>query len=386
MRNIRETGLRKNLITLWLFLSLLCGITTTIDLFLYIVLKPRNAISIWEILTQLFIGMYFISAMLKTVVVVFHKDKIEKLLKWFDDNWPDGRDESENEDIVEGYMRNNTWWMSHYVYISFASYITVNLSPVLTMAIRYLSTGNLKFLVPFNTWLQYSHPGSFEYPFVYTYLIYGSHVASASSICFDTMFCIIICHICMHFKVLQEKVITSVVPEANSSPEICEKILKECIVKQQKLIELTNVLGSLFNEVIFFNFTASSFNMCVDGFLFVMQPGLGKIRFVMMFLTLMSQIFILCWYGQELINNSLSISDAAYNCLWYESTQKFRKMILHIIHNSQKPQKIIAVKFWEVSLKSFSKLIQASWSYFALLNTVFGDWSFLAPAEGGLLT
>lgn len=284
-------------------LSIVCGLVITIDLFLYISLKPKDAVNIWEILTQLFIGMYFISAMLKTLTIVHQKKAVMKLLGWFEANWPDDYGRVKNENIIERYMRTNTLWMSRYVYVSIASYITVNLSPIFTMIIRYFQSGILKLLVPFNTWIQYSHPDSDDYALVYGYLLYGSHVASASSICFDTLFCLLLCHLCMHFKLLREEIKKSADLPEHSQAIVSEKILKQCIIKHQKLIEIAREMENIFNEVIFFNFSASSFNMCVDGFLFVVQPGLGKIRFFMMFATLMSQIFLLCWYGQELVDN-----------------------------------------------------------------------------------
>uniref|UniRef100_A0A1B0DM33 Odorant receptor n=1 Tax=Phlebotomus papatasi TaxID=29031 RepID=A0A1B0DM33_PHLPP len=330
--------------------------------------------NVWELMSQIVAASYFIVAMAKMMEIIKNRNNLAAILKRFKELWPQKVDTEIEKNIVETYMMKNTIWMTRYAYLSISCFLTVNSTPLFVMLIEYLSGGDVKLMVPFSAWYPYDEYAKFVYPFTYIYLFYGSHVGSASSICFDVLFCILLSHLSMHYKLLRQDLISSVKTIRNTGSgslvDQCrsEITLLKCVEKHQCLIEIRNKMDDIFTNMIFFNFICSTFNMCIVGFFLMVQDGFGKIKFVIMFATLMSQIFLLCWYGQELVDN------------------KFRKMIVYMMHNSQQPQKLIAMKFWEVSLTSFSKLCSASWSYFALLNTILGEIVRVIKPEGGLLT
>ncbi|XP_059608258.1 odorant receptor 4-like [Phlebotomus argentipes] len=356
------------------------GSLMTLGVVLRVFLTTTGGFNVWELLSQIVVSSYFAVAWVKMLDIIMNRNNLAAILQDLANLWPQRVNSEQEKIIVESYMMKNTVWMTRYAYLSVSCFLTVNSTPLFIMLISYLSGGDAKTLLPFSGWFPFDEFSPSIYPFTYIYLFYGSHVGSVSSMCFDVLFCMLLSHLSMHYKLLRYDIISSVKDNED------EVNLQKCIKKHQSLIDLRSKIDHIFTNTIFFNFCFSTFNMCIVGFFFMIQDGFGKTKFVLMFATLMSQVFLLCWYGQELVDNSSKISDAAYNCSWYASTHRFRKMILYIMQHSQRPQILVAMKFWEISLSSFSMLLRASWSYFALLNTILDEIMRNVKPEGGLLT
>ncbi|XP_059623000.1 odorant receptor 4-like [Phlebotomus argentipes] len=379
--------LRQNFVFLLIYFW---GIFLTADTVMFVVVMTiRKSVSIWEILSQCLVGTYFISSMMKIFIMLYYRDELASMIALLQSLWPRKVHTSAEKDIVEDYMTYNTKWISRYAYLSVSCFFCVNTTPLLIWFFGVLSGEMAKRSLPYVTWSTASEKHTdVTYPLAYFYLFYGSHVGSVGTICFDSLFCVLLSHICLHYKLLgveMENTVDATESTEDANEEASEERLKKCIAKHQMLMELRSQMDKIFTDVIFVNFAMSTVNICIVGFLFGIQTGLGKLRFVMMLMVLLAQIFLLCWYGQELVDNSQAISDAAYECKWYASSRKFRKLLLNVLHHTQIPQKLVAMHFWDITLQSFTNLVSASWSYFALLNTIYGDLSGMKP-EGGLLT
>ncbi|XP_055693295.1 odorant receptor 4-like [Lutzomyia longipalpis] len=281
----------------------------TIGTLLRMYLTTSEVFNIWEVLSQIVVGSYFAVAMAKMLDIVKNRNNLAAILQEFERLWPSKVNTVNEKDIVERYMMRNTIWMTRYAYLSISCFLTVNSTPLFIMLIEYLTGGNAKLLLPFSAWFPYDEFNPKIYPFTYIYLFYGSHVGSASSICFDVLFCILLSHLSMHYKLLQEEISASVKNIKTDGSETLEDnmrnevTLMKCIERHQLLIGIRYKIAYIFTNTIFFNFSCSTFNMCIVGFFFMIQESAGKTKFMIMFATLMSQIFLLCWYGQELLEN-----------------------------------------------------------------------------------
>ncbi|XP_055693023.1 odorant receptor 4-like [Lutzomyia longipalpis] len=345
------------------------------------------AMNIWEFLSHGLVTNYFIVAMLKLLIIVINRNGIAEIIQQFEMLWPKKVNSAIQKETVENYMITNTKWMSFYANLSVTCFLFTNTNPIILLIYEKLMGEDAKLTQPFHAWLPFDQETPLVYPFVYVYLFYGSHVASASQICYDSLFCMLLSHLSMQYKLLGDD-LKEVVHVGENIQDVnvaeSEQRIIECIKRHQMLMEIRDKISFIFTDIIFINFITSTFNICIIGFLLITQGGLGRIRLFLMLMTLITQIFLLCWFGQELVENSRAVSDAAYECKWYASSQKFRKIILYLIHHSQVPQMLVAWKFWDISIASFTSLISAAWSYFALLNTIYGDMDI--NPEGGLLS
>lgn len=55
------------------------------------------------------------------------------------------------------------------------------------------------------------------------------------------------------------------------------------------------------------------------------------------FVTLMMQIYLICDYGQQLLDASVSISKAAYNHAWFSSDIRYKRMLIIMASRADSP-------------------------------------------------
>ncbi|KAK0071707.1 hypothetical protein PV326_000945 [Microctonus aethiopoides] len=83
---------------------------------------------------------------------------------------------------------------------------------------------------------------------------------------------------------------------------------------------------------------------------------------------MLAQIFVLCWYANEVALNSLSIRTAVYNMDWYSLSLKTQKDLRLIIARASSPITFTGGPIVTLSLESFVNLIKLSYSAYNLLH------------------
>ncbi|KAI8440349.1 hypothetical protein MSG28_001686 [Choristoneura fumiferana] len=83
----------------------------------------------------------------------------------------------------------------------------------------------------------------------------------------------------------------------------------------------------------------------------------------------MSSSLLLCLAGFNIV--SVEISNAVYNSQWYNLNAKSAKDLRMVLMRSQKPCKLTAYTYTEINLTTFTRILSTSWSYFALLQSVY---------------
>ncbi|XP_068631566.1 odorant receptor 4-like [Battus philenor] len=85
-------------------------------------------------------------------------------------------------------------------------------------------------------------------------------------------------------------------------------------------------------------------------------------------------MYLLCYYGEFLRNESLGIADAAYNNLWYRECVPYQKMIILLVLRAQRPCCLTAWGQVPVTLNMFTKVMSTTYSYFSVATSVYsGD-------------
>nr|QAB43929.1 olfactory receptor OR50 [Oedaleus asiaticus] len=83
---------------------------------------------------------------------------------------------------------------------------------------------------------------------------------------------------------------------------------------------------------------------------------------------MLSQIFMYCWYADGIVQQSARLASSAYCCGWADAPQPFRRSLLIIMRRCQRPLSLTAGKFYNISRATFVRLVNASYSYYALLR------------------
>ncbi|XP_044270070.1 odorant receptor Or2-like [Tribolium madens] len=86
--------------------------------------------------------------------------------------------------------------------------------------------------------------------------------------------------------------------------------------------------------------------------------------------SIISQIFIYCWFGNEVQTKSDKISQAIFESGWTDFPLKTKKDLVFLLMRTREPIKVSAFNLFSLSLDTFMRILRTSWSYFALLHQV----------------
>nr|QRF70976.1 odorant receptor [Semiothisa cinerearia] len=150
--------------------------------------------------------------------------------------------------------------------------------------------------------------------------------------------------------------------------------LNDVVKRHQKLCVLSKKLEEAFNQMIFVDLMFVGLTTCF--FRYAAQYSRGPTYMANNYVAVISSlvyVLYLCYYGELLMGASVRIGDMAYHSSWYRGDKRYQKTILIIILRSQTPCCLTSMKYAPVTLNMFTKVMSSTWSYFSLMNTVYGD-------------
>ncbi|XP_023938812.2 odorant receptor 85b [Bicyclus anynana] len=172
----------------------------------------------------------------------------------------------------------------------------------------------------------------------------------------------------MHFRILGNELRNVV----TSSVDDTKRNMRKCASRHQQLIALVNLLELIYSKSTLFNIISSSILLCLSGFnIAVVQKTSAVLTFAPFLIMSLTQVFLMCFFGDLLMASSIQISDAVYGCGWYDAELSIRRIVLIIMIKSQKPCKVTAANFVDLNLAAFTTILSRSWSFFALLKTMY---------------
>ncbi|KAF9409829.1 hypothetical protein HW555_010907 [Spodoptera exigua] len=216
------------------------------------------------------------------------------------------------------------------------------------------------------------------WPWVYLHQIWSEVVVIVGLGAADYLFYTFCSNISVQFQLLKYN-IEHLIPDDGTCGRLpnIEEIRTEFVdlIKwHQDLISSVKLLETIYTRSTLLNFVSSSALICLTGFNVLAGSDFVYVMTFVSFLFLSAlQIFFLCFFGDLLLNSSTKVSDAVYNCRWYLAGTSLGKDLLLVQIRSQTPCKLTAWDFSEVNLKSFMKILSTAWSYFALLQTMYGS-------------
>ncbi|XP_058825003.1 odorant receptor 85b-like [Topomyia yanbarensis] len=238
-----------------------------------------------------------------------------------------------------------------------------NLLPLVSMLVKYLTSGVLEKELPYFMWYWYDWNKEGYYEITFFHQNWGAFDSAVYNLCTDLMFCAIILLICLQFDIIAYRL-------KHAKDDYRE--LVGCIELHQIVVDLSDQLESIFSPSILINFVGSSVIICLVGFQATSEiSAFDLFKFVLFLVSSMVQVFLLCYYGNKLIEASSQIAYSAFEADWYTADIRYQKSLLFVMTRAGKWQTLTAMKFSVVSLASYSAILSTSFSYFTLLKTVY---------------
>ncbi|GJQ66196.1 hypothetical protein Trydic_g4255 [Trypoxylus dichotomus] len=150
-----------------------------------------------------------------------------------------------------------------------------------------------------------------------------------------------------------------------------EDILRRCINLHKAIIQYVDKLNNLLAFPLFVQYISGCFAICNTIVRITILRdsdvtaliGLGSYTCL-----IFAQMAIYHWLANEIIFNSVEVSESCYISTWYEMDIRHQRSLLLVMQRSQRPLMIQLYGFIDISLQSFGVVIRWSYSLFALIK------------------
>nr|WCC57570.1 odorant receptor 48 [Papilio memnon] len=233
--------------------------------------------------------------------------------------------------------------------------------------------------LPLRAWYPYDTHQSPAYELTYLHQVVALYVAANLNVGKDSLVTTLLAQCRCRLRLLALALTTlsqDIDVAGNRLTKVQEETvsarLRDCVLRHQAALNAAVQLQTCFSEPIFAQFTVSLVIICVTAFQLVSQVG-NVVRLLSMgtyLLNMMYQVFIYCYQGNQLSEESVEVCGAAYTAPWHTFSPPLRRSLLVVMTRSRRPARISAGGFTALSLASFMAIIKASYSLFTLLQQV----------------
>nr|WJJ63305.1 odorant receptor 5 [Pachyrhinus yasumatsui] len=239
------------------------------------------------------------------------------------------------------------WWKvkTTLILLTLLSPITLILAPFF-----YPENGNL----PFQPWIPFHILPKYEIVYIYQ-SIFGM-LNSGISIFTDISvsgLCLFISLLCDLLCTRLERIGTvSGLTETN-------KHFISCVYLHTCILDFLNTIEQVFGRIYFVQIFATTTSMCMDLFLLSSaEPGYEFFYLLIYLIAISNLLLVPCWFATEMTRKSERIPNAAYSCNWIDGTNGFKKDLTFLIARTQRPMKLYAGNYYEISVEIFVKIFK----------------------------
>ncbi|XP_046980716.1 odorant receptor Or2-like [Schistocerca americana] len=142
-----------------------------------------------------------------------------------------------------------------------------------------------------------------------------------------------------------------------------------CVESHQKILSFVNQLQDTMSPIAMSEFFFSVLVICLGLFQATFNEDFGAVFECASFLPIpCAHVFLYCWAANSVTVQAEGLSAAAYSCSWMEASERFKRAMRILISRAQKPLILTAGHLYPIDKKAFVSLVNASYSYYALLS------------------
>ncbi|RLZ02204.1 Odorant receptor 39 [Cephus cinctus] len=317
----------------------------------------------------------------KVVVMLRHQKSIQILL----DSLQDELFTRNNERFK--FIAYEYTWKGIFHHVAYQSFGTVAVLCWVFTSISDLIIKHMKRL-PIPLWYPFNVTNTPAFELITLQQTVGVISGCFHNVAMDTLITGLITVACCQFELLKTNIITI---GSNVNHEFCKishneinvtnvednenkvwQEMRKCIAHNNKIIEFSKEIQSLFGTAIFLQFLANCVIICLTTFnmsqttVFVPSEILGTVAYTC---CMVYQIFIYCWHGNELWLQSESVLRMSFTSNWWEHNRRYKKALQMVMLRASRPVILTAGKLLKLSLETFVAILRVSYSLFTVLKT-----------------
>ncbi|XP_046967569.1 odorant receptor 46a-like [Vanessa cardui] len=361
----RSPKLRKILHTIYMRISLAWILVYTI----------QQAIKVYEVredidkvMATLFLFLTHTDSIYKQVVLTVRSDEIEELL-----------------DIMRGslYNQDNPDHKSFLLEVARYSLLILNLDNILALFTCFLWVV-LPFVlhlqgkpVEFAVWLPFDVNMDPVFYFTALYVWVTTSWLAFCNTSIDVMVSFLLAQCKTQLSIVRhdlEHLIQRSQEESASTGEsnadVINRRFNKILQHHIQIIYFAKKVEQIFGNAVAYQFLASGWIICTSVYRMVeMNPA--SIQFLSMVLyiyCMLLQIFMYCYYGNEVTHESKKLMESAYFMDWLNTNVKHRRHLIFFMERIKCPIQPLAGVIIPLSNETFVSIVKSSYTFYALLK------------------
>ncbi|XP_072753268.1 odorant receptor 46a-like isoform X2 [Anoplolepis gracilipes] len=212
----------------------------------------------------------------------------------------------------------------------------------------------------YKTWIPFDYSISALFYLIYVHQIMAIIFIGLVHTTCDTFICGLLLHICCQIKILEYRL--SNIVNARES-------LRDCVRHHIRIFEYSYLVNDKFARIIPGEFIMITVVMCycLIGMALTSSTIASYVQNIMVIASTLAPIFYYCWFGDEVKQKSLELSDNIYNIEWTTLNNNMKKGLLMIMNRTTIPIEFTSANFISMNLESFVMVLKTSYSVFNVL-------------------
>jgi hypothetical protein len=299
----------------------------------------------------------------RIVVIWFKRSAIAKVMGEMTTEFHNVKDDVEANKMTKQAFKNFDRYQKAFIYFSMFAELSLALSPL----IQRLTAGFWDMKLPHPLWLPYDVSSNvFNYAVTFITIEIYATIQSFESLSNELIPNSIITVLSLEFEILAKDL-----EKVDDKTEF--KDIKKLVERHENLLDISEQVKNIFSISNMITFIGSSILLCLPAFLALSShESFLILKFSSCFIFLALQTGAVCFYGDKLRTSSLKVSENITLCDWYKvKDKKVLKALQLILLRSQNPVQMTALKFVNISIETFTRILSTAYSYLSLLLVIF---------------
>ncbi|XP_072753280.1 odorant receptor Or1-like [Anoplolepis gracilipes] len=211
----------------------------------------------------------------------------------------------------------------------------------------------------YRAWVPFEYSSTIIFYMLYAHQLICLFMGALLNVACDGLICGLLVHICCQFEILAcrlRKIMFS-------------GTLRNCVRQHCNIFRFAFIVNATFRMVITIQFLMSMLVVCFNLYqLTQLKIGARYIRLAMFMCCMLTQIFVFCWYGNEVKLKSRQFVDNIFQIQWLEMDENLKKSLIIIMKRTAMPIEITSAYTISMNLDSFMGILKTSYSAYNLLQ------------------
>ncbi|RZC36221.1 7tm 6 domain containing protein, partial [Asbolus verrucosus] len=208
--------------------------------------------------------------------------------------------------------------------------------------------------LPLLAWYPFNTKISPNYEITYAYQVIGSVFTVGTALCIDTMIAALNMYIGAQFDILCDDIRHLFDYKDDTLTDVNQKLI-QCVTHHREILKFADNAKKFSSWIILGQFLISGISIGMTMFQLTKVVPLSS-EFVSLITCLLSmtiEIFMYCWFGNEVEIKSNEMSYAIFESDWTDASMDMKKHIIFFVMGCHKPLKISALDLFYLSLDTF---------------------------------